>query len=68
MADKKVKAGEEEFQERRCMGCRCGIWFKIINALIGACMIAVSFFSFFEIPDNNDASFVLLYTFKAYEM
>ena len=57
---------EPEMKEKQVLGCNWSTWFKIINLIVGALMIAYSVFSFFEIPGGTDA--IMVYTFKVYEM
>ena len=53
-------------KEKEMAGCKCSTWIKMLNMIIGGCMIAYSFFSFFDL--HADANSIVIYTFKVYEM
>ena len=65
MAKKEEK--KDERQERRCMGCRLHVWAKLANMCLGAAMIAVAIFGFFDLDIPSDEA-ILIYSFKVYQM
>ena len=56
--------------EKEACGIRLSVWAKIANMLLGALMIFYSIITFFTIALDifDDASFILIISFRIYEM
>ena len=56
--------------EKEVCGIRLSVWAKIANMLLGALMIFYSIITFFTVAFDlfDDASFVLILSFRIYEM
>ena len=56
--------------EKEACGIRLSVWAKIANMLLGAIMIFYSIITFFTVALDifDDASFVLVISFRVYEM
>ena len=56
--------------EKEACGIRLSVWAKIANMVLGAIMIFYSIITFFTVALDifDDASFVLVISFRIYEM
>ena len=51
--DKNVTDSEVQLKKKTFIGCTYSFWSKLVNAVIGFCMILYAIRSFFYIPDNS---------------